>query len=220
MEISVETLIAQQLAYTFLGKVFYEPPTLELIQAIVSDDLFADWPFSGANAEEKAGLDQLRQFSVQWDNTQLDDLRRNHARLFVGPNRLLAPPWESVYRSSEHLLFERQTFEVRQQYQRFGMETRPSNVEPDDHIGLELRFMAHLNGLALFAMDKGDANLSIEAVEAIRLFLTEHLLQWSPEFLTLVTKSATTAYYRAIAQLTLGCLYHTNTALGIGQLVT
>ncbi len=220
MEISAETLIAQQLAYTFLSKVFYEPPTLELIQAIVSDDLFSDWPYSSANAEENAGLDQLRQFSTQWDSAQLEDLRRDHSRLFVGPNRLLAPPWESVYRSSEHLIFERQTFEVRQQYQHYGMETRRSNVEPDDHIGLELRFMAHLNGLALFAIDKGDTNLIIEAVEATGRFLTEHLLQWSPEFLGLVMKSANTVYYRAVAQLTLGCLYHTNTVLNIRQLVS
>lgn len=217
MEISAETLIAQQLAYSFLGKAFYEPPTLELINAIVADDLFADWPFGSANAEENAGLDQLRQFSAQWDSAQLEDLRRDHARLFVGPNRLLAPPWESVYRSTEHLLFERQTFEVRQQYQRYGMETRQSNVEPDDHIGLELRFIAHLNGLALFAMDKGDTNLTVEAVEASGRFLTEHLLQWSPEFLGQVMKSANTAYYRAVAQLTLGCLYHTNAVLSIGQ---
>lgn len=220
MEISAETLIAQHLAYTFLGKAFYEPPTLDLIQAIVADNLFADWPFVSVNAEENAGLDQLRQFSEQWDSTQLEGLRHDHARLFVGPNRLLAPPWESVYRSSEHLLFERQTFEVRQQYQRYGMETRQSNVEPDDHIGLELRFIAHLNALALFAMDKGDTNLTVEAVEATGRFLTDHLLQWSPEFLGLVIKSANTVYYRAVAQLTLGCLYHTNAVLSISQLVS
>ncbi len=220
MEISAETLIAQQLAYTFLGKAFYEPPTLELIQAIADDDLFSDWPFGSTNAEESAGLDQLRQFSARWDSAQFEDLRRDYARLFVGPNRLLAPPWESVYRSSEHLLFERQTFEVRQQYQRYGMETRQSNVEPDDHIGLELRFMAHLDGLALFSMEKGDTNLTIEAVEATGRFLTEHLLQWTPQFLDLVMKSANTAYYRAVAQLTLGCLYHTNAVMSIGQLVS
>ncbi len=220
MEISAETLIAQQLAYAFLGKVFYEPPTLELIQAIVSDDLFSDWPFRSANVEEIIGLDQLRQFSAQWDSAQFEDLRRDHARLFVGPNRLLAPPWESVYCSREHLIFDRQTFEVRQQYQRYGMETRQSNVEPDDHVGLELRFIAHLNGLALFAMDKGDTNLTVEAVEATGRFLTEHLLRWSPEFLGLVMKSANTVYYSAVAQLALGCLYHTNSILSDRQLVS
>ncbi len=144
-------------------------------------------------------------------------MRRDYARLFVGPNRLLAPPWESVYLSTEHLIFERQTLEVRQQYQRYGIETQHPNVEPDDHIGLELRFVAHLNGLVLFALEKDDSALQIEALAALGRFLSEHLLQWSPEFLGQVKTSANTLYYRGVAQLTLGCLYHTNSVFSIQQ---
>lgn len=209
MEISAETLIAHQLAYTYLGKAFYESPTLELIQAIVADNLFADWPLECANSEANAGLQQLVDFSAQWDDSQFGEVRRDYARLFIGPNRLLAPPWESVYRSSDHILFERQTLEVRRQYQRYQMPLQRTHVEPEDHIGLELRFVAHLSGLALFALERGDAALRSEAQNALAQFLSEHLLQWSPEFVERVLISANTAYYRGIAQLTLGCLYYT-----------
>ena len=217
MDISAETLIAHQLAYTFLGKVFYEPPTLELIQALVTQDLFADWPLGSPNDEVDGALNQLREFSTQWDTTQFEDLRRDYARLFVGPNRLLAPPWESVYRSSEHLIFERQTLEVRQMYQRYGMVPPQTNVEPDDHFGLELRFVAYLNGLALYAFKQDDSMLGIEAVETVGRFLNEHLLQWAPEFLDLVMTFASTSYYRSVAELTLGCLYHAQSVFSIRQ---
>lgn len=206
MDISAETLVAYQLAFTFLSKAFYEPPTSDLLNSIVTDDLFADWPLESASPETQAGLNQLRAFCRQWEHSQLADLKRDYASLFIGPNHLLAPPWESVYRSKDHLIFERQTFEVQQQYEKFGMTVQHSYVEPDDHIGLELRFAAHLCGLALFALNKDDSDLLTMALNGLGRFLNDHLLRWTPEFLGLVLNSAHTPYYKGIGHLTLGCL--------------
>lgn len=42
------------------------------------------------------------------------------------------------------------------------------------------------------------------AQDALREFLSDHLITWLPSFLLLVEKKAETAYYRGIALLTSG----------------
>jgi TorA maturation chaperone TorD len=207
-----ETLLAHQLSYTFLSKVFYEPPTTEFIQPLVDDALFDIWPIESENADIQAGLAELRAFSATWQPDDLVALKRDHARLFIGPERLLAPPWESVYRSDEHLIFERQTLEVRAQYQRFGMPIPRLHIEPDDHIGLEFRFVAYLCNMALEALERDRQDIVETVLAGLRDFLKTHLWAWAPDFLARVEDNSLTAYYRGAARLALGCLQETSAA--------
>ena len=50
------------------------------------------------------------------------------------------------------MIFQEQTLHVRQWYSRFGLQVVKLHKEPDDHIGLELEFVAHLANLALQAI--------------------------------------------------------------------
>ena len=210
-----ETLLAQHLGYSFLSKVFYEPPNTEFIQLLVDDALFDIWPIESDNPDMQAGLTELRAFCATWQPDDLAALKRDYARLFIGPERLLAPPWESVYRSDEHLLFERQTLEVRAEYQRFGMPIPKLNVEPDDHIGLEFRFVAYLCHLALEAVERDRQDIVNGLSDAVRGFLTEHLWTWAPDCLGRVESNSLTGYYRGAARLALGCMQVSSTHFGV-----
>jgi TorA maturation chaperone TorD len=202
----LERLTAQGLAYHFLGKAFYEAPTLEFIQTLAREDLFADWPMPAERAEIQQGLDILQAFCRQWNETQIESLRQDYQRLFIGPNRLLAPPWESVYRADDHLLFGQSTLEVREVYARFGLQTPKLNCEPDDHIGLELAFLSHLCQRGIAAIEGRDITALRYVLDTQRDFLSNHLLQWTPGFFTRVCEGAETLYYCGIARLGLGCL--------------
>ena len=206
MQDLAETLLGQHLGYSFLSKVFYEPPTAEFIQLLVDDSLFDIWPIESENPDMLAGLTELRAFCATWQAEDIAALKRDYARLFIGPERLLAPPWESVYRSEEHLLFERQTLEVRSQYQRFGMPIPKLNVEPDDHIGLEFRFVAYLCNLALEGVEHNRPEITSGVLDAMHHFFTEHLWTWAPDCLGRVETNALTGYYRGAARLALGCM--------------
>jgi len=210
-----ETLLAQQLGYSFLSKVFYEPPTPDFIQLLVDDSLFDIWPIESDNPTMQAGLAELRAFCAAWQPDDIAALKRDYARLFIGPDRLLAPPWESVYRSDEHLLFERQTLQVRAVYQRFGMPIPRLNVEPDDHIGLEFRFVAHLCTLALEALERDRPEIVNGLTDALRGFFSEHLWLWAPDCLERVESSGLTAYYRGAARLALGCMQVSSAVFGV-----
>ena len=204
-----ERLIETYLAYGFLGKVFFEPPTADLIEQLKQDNLFADWPLDGTNSMMARGLNTLQEYLQIWDDKDFLDVRRDYTRLFIGPNRLPAPPWESVYRSEEHLLFDKETLQVRMLYRQFGMAVPTDNNEPEDHFGLEMQFVAHLCQFALDAIRTDQQGLVDLAIAGIDSFFRDHICEWSHEFLADFIEGADTAYYRGLGLLASGTITHT-----------
>ncbi len=213
MQNCAELLVAQQLAYTFLGKVFYEVPSEDFIRVLITDDLFDDWPLESEERDVETGLALLHEFSTTPSVELIGPLVRDYNRLFVVPGDGFVRPWESVYRSKDHILFERETLEVRQQYQRFGMPIPRLDVEPEDHLGLELRFIAHLCSLGLVALECGRVNAFRHSIEGMRDFINGHLSLWANECLGQVIAHADTAFYRGAAYLTQGCIEETRKIL-------
>ena len=201
-----DILTGEALAFGFMNRVFYEKPAPDFITALITEDLFADWPLPVDDQFTIRGLNDLQAFSASWEANKLSDLKKDYQQLFVGPHRLPAPPWESVYLSVEQLVFEKQTLAVRQYYARYGLQAANLYKEPDDHFGLEMGFIAHLCTLGLEAIGQGDTQVLQSHIDAQRDFLEEHLLLWAPEFLNRVKGNAQTDYYRGLAHLALGCL--------------
>ena len=197
---------AQALAYHFLGRCFYEPPRAEWLAALADDRLFEAWPFASRDHRTAAGLALLAAFCAGWDPARLGALEWDFNRLFVGPGEMLAPPWESVYRSKTKLTFQEPTLQVRAVYERFGVQAPAVHREPDDHLGLELAFVATLSDLAAAAAARDDTAQLATCCQTQKDFLQDHLLAWAPACLALVEKHADTDYYRGAARLALGSL--------------
>ena len=137
-------------------------------------------------AEPAASITDFIELLAQY-KTQPEALKSEYTRLFIGPGKLAAPPWESVYRTKERSLFTRITLEVRSFYRSQGFipELYPSVA--DDHISLEFDFLARLAAAALDAyILEAQAEPSgtdcQEALAASRDFLREHLLTWFDEY--------------------------------------
>lgn len=196
----------QGLAYHFLGRCFYEAPRAEWLAAFAGDRLFEAWPFPSGDNRSDVGLALLTEFCGGWDPEQLGTLTWDFNRLFVGPGKMLAAPWESVYRSKTKLTFQEPTLQVRELYERFGLQAPAMHREPDDHLGLELAFVATLSDVAVRAATGNDTTQLARCFQAERDFLQDHLLAWAPACLELVEKHAETGYYRGAALLALGSL--------------
>ena len=205
----------QGLAYHFLGRCFYEAPRPEWLAAFAGDRLFEAWPFPSGDDRTAAGLALLTAFCRGWDPAQLAALTWDFNRLFVGPGEMLAAPWESVYRSKTKLTFQEPTLQVRALYERFGVQAPAVHREPDDHLGLELAFVATLSDLAARAATENDTTELGRCFEAERDFLQDHLLAWAPACLELVEKHAETDYYRGAALLALGSLAESARLCGV-----
>ncbi len=206
MTLSTADMIAHGLACKVLGEAFYKPPQPDLWTQIINEQLFASWVLPDDNPFTARGLMLLNAFTQQAGSHTLSLLQADYAALFVGPAKLKAPPWESVYLSRDHILFEKQTVEVRAFYAVYGLQTTRLHVEPDDHFGLELLFLAHLFGRALAQQEANDPAGQAQMMSGVSQFAQAHLLQWAEPFLARVVYHAQTDYYRGLAYLTGGML--------------
>jgi len=183
----------------FLSLVFLEEPTAEIVAQLAEGNPFGDWPVDSKSADLKKGLDTLERFCTSWHETDLEALKQDFTRLFLGLDKTLAPPYESVFLSDDHLMFEKQTLEVRSAYERYGLQVPMKNQIPDDHISFELQFMATLCDQLVNAWRIGEPR-AIDMLFADGLaFLDEHLLLWLGRFSDRVQQFSQTEFYCGMA---------------------
>lgn len=208
-------LAGHALVLHLLGRLLHEAPAADRLQALADEAVFDEIPFAAAQPQVAAGLALLQQWTQASRAGQLDFLAvaGDYTRLFVGPGKIIAPPWESAQIDDERLTFQEETLAVRGWYRRFGVLPAQLHAEPDDHIGLELAFMAHLAQLALAAQAAGDTARLAELLAAERGFLRAHPLRWAPKWCGCVSQAARTDYYRGLALVTAGVLAELSTAL-------
>ncbi len=88
-------------------------------------------------------------------------------RLFVGPDTLLAPPYESCYKVTDKTLMQKVTLDVRKMYLESGLQVDKKNIEPDDFLAYELEFI-------LYLMSKDDEKY----IKICEQFIDKHLMNW------------------------------------------
>ncbi len=206
----VSFLTGEALAASLLGKTLYTYPDRAWLQALIDEDVFSEAPLGNNRPDVQRGLGLLQAWSQRerggLSSAAFDDLRADYTRLLVGAGVVLAPPWESVYFNEERLVFQEQTLQVRAWYRRFGLEASNHSQEPDDHIGLELAFVAHLAQQTLIALEQQEQSSFESLLAAQREFLSKHLLRWAAEWCRLTETQANTDFFRGIALLTQGTL--------------
>ena len=204
------TLTGEILFFNLLSRILLSLPEKDWLKPLVVEEIFDELPFAADRVETQRGRELLSawtaQLSGELDDQSLLDLKVDFTRLFSGSRTIPVAPWESVYFSEDRLVFQERTLEVRQWYRRFGLEPVKLHKEPDDHIGIELSFVAHLAARALAAHEAGDEVGFNELVTAQKEFLAEHLILWGPLWASLVTENAKSDFYSGVAYLVLGAL--------------
>lgn len=117
-----------------------------------------------------------------------DDLRLAYTRLFLGPGRPVAHPYESVYIDG-HLVGE-STQQVVTCYTEAGLQVCYTDPELPDHISLELAFMAHL-----VMQEETDSEDALTWRERQHRFLDQHLSRWLPSFCERIERSDAHPFY-------------------------
>ena len=204
-----ENLLGESLLFGLLGRALYNQPDKDWLNSFIEEDVFAEVPYSTEQAETKRGQELVQNWVL--DNKEISeesfkDLKADYTRLFVGVGKVLAPPWESVYFSEDRMIFQKETLDVRNWYRRFGLELENLHKEPDDHIGLEMSFVAYLAELGIKVLDEQDEEKYKLLNDAKRQFISEHLLQWGPTWCALVKEHAKTDFYQGLGYLTMGAL--------------
>lgn len=137
------------------------------------------------------------------DAAVLDTLAADYAAIYLN-HTYAASPCESVWLDEEHLMRQQAMFDVREWYQRYGLEVENWRQRPDDHLVPQLEFLAHLCRL----------DAKTETLQHVAQFLDAHLLLWIKDFARQVQQRAETAYYVGIAVLTAAYLFELRGVLG------
>lgn len=137
------------------------------------------------------------------------NLRKEFAYLFLTPQGV--HPYESIYVGKRSLLMDRPWEEVKGFYRSIGMEKDKKEIHPEDHIAVELGFMAtfsFLSGRTLRGteVDEIDENELSFALRVQYDFLEQHLLKWVPGLCHDILEKTRHPFYRSIAELTRGFL--------------
>lgn len=152
-------------------------------------------------------FDEGLQLLAQASPDAMSEALYDYNRLFVGPGKLLAPPYEGAYRNPEGLLMQQETLAVRWFYQKAGLAVRRKGSEPDDHLGLELEFVCYLFSRAAQSLTRDDSEGYYRYMELYEVFLKKHLIQWVFQHVTDVLCHGTTPICRAMALLLRGFIH-------------
>lgn len=196
------------LFFGLVGKLIYAFPDKAMLASLVEEDVFAEFPVESENPDFVRGSALLCNWTAAYASAPdpqeaFSQIRVDATRLFAGYQSIDTPPWESVYFNKERMIFQEQTLDVRRWYGTYGLQLVQKNHEPDDHIGLELDFIAHVLGLALESEDAQRADELI--ADAVR-FACEHPAAWAKQWAESVDREARTDYYRGLALVAVAVL--------------
>lgn len=192
--------------YKLFKNIFGHEPSLEQLDILTSEmtkEVLNLFKFEYYK-EYSQGIEQLEEFGLSFQKDKaaiLNKVNNEYTRLLIGPGKLPAPPWESVYRSKERLLFQQNTLEVRKCYLKYNFLPAAYPHVADDHLALELDFMVQLSSMAEQACENEDFSQLQLMLREQRSFLTDHLLIWIPEFAVKIKESSTSYFYPGIAEL-------------------
>ncbi|MCK8817849.1 molybdopterin-dependent oxidoreductase [Natroniella sulfidigena] len=200
----IDDLKIKEWIYNLLGRYFYRQPTYKDLTKLKQDNYFEQVIKLGR--DQGLDVEHLTEFVTQiseLSNLKLEQLQAEYRRLFVGPGELVAPPWQSVYRNDGNIIFSADTLAVRRFYRCWGFQLASQIKEPDDHLGLELEFMALTTADVLQAIEGKERDRLLKLLKTQHKFLTDHLLQWVDEFVTRVTANSEENFYTGLALFTL-----------------
>ena len=175
--------------------------------SLLQPEYWLNFALAPANESMRMALERLNQITTQLKllpkAEALKRVQLEYTSLFLGPGEPIAPPWESMYFSTdERLMFGSPALEVRSAMACFGVEVIAKYSQPEDHLGLELMLLA---SVAERDAMHPDANWR-ESAGLQAGFIEAHPLGWVGKLSQNADTQNGTGFYAAIIQLIHGVL--------------
>ncbi len=127
----------------------------------------------------------------QTDAAELNLLAADYAAIYL-TGAYGASPCESVWTDDDHLVCQEAMFALRAVYAEAGLAATDWRRRPDDHLVLQLLYIAHALRRAAGA----------EGLRRLAAMLDAHLLRWLPDFSARVAARAETPFFAVLGRLT------------------
>lgn len=198
-----ETLCEQQIKrLRVLARLFWNVIDRE---ALATLDLSAFDGMGEKVTQAQAALAHDAQRALE-DEEVARNLRVEFTTLFASP-RLNAPlPYESLFVHEGGLLMQDARDEAVRRYRHAGFSVDWEGHEPEDHLSVELLYLAHLEEQALSAQREGCNEKRDKALAEAASFKRDHIAQWIPHFCDSVARTAETDFYQGALTLLESCV--------------
>lgn len=183
---------------------------MNFFKSEVDENLFlqmknASYPEEG-NSGITEGYRMIKNYLNLPQTDPLTELAVDYAKVFLGAgivdSKKVAYPYESVYTSQERLIMQDARDEMFRILRENKLVLEHGYNIPEDHIFIQLEFMAYICGEIIKAFEKGDAETACRLMNGQKRFIEEHLLNWVPEFCSDIKKFALTDFYKGLAVIT------------------
>jgi TorA maturation chaperone TorD len=197
--------------YLFFSSVFATEATLKTLDNV--DQILAllkqvpELIDPQINPDLAAGYHGLIAFkeNVSTKDKLLQTLARHYAKLFLGVGgKKTIFLCESSYFGDSNSLFQAPYFSVKELYNSINLQKKADFKEPDDHLALELTFMAKVSGTT--KATETIANDDIYCLNHQKNFIDEHLRRWVPKLTNQLNEIAPESFYTACALMLNGFL--------------
>lgn len=128
---------------------------------------------------------------LEADPAALDRLAVDYAAIYL-TGAYGASPCESVWLDDDHLACQGPMFALRELYAAAGLAAADWRKRPDDHLVLQLLYLAHV----LRRAEEPDA------LRRLVVMMDEHLLRWLPDFAERVSARCEQPFFAVLAGLT------------------
>jgi len=182
--------------YRLLAACYY-PPTAALLEELSCTGLVEMMKSIAPDAVETA-----LQMASYCSTAVLEEQLVEYSRLFLGPFKLVAPPYGSVWLDESKTVMGASTARVAAFYDTCGLRLVDGFSELPDHIAVELEFMSYLAFKQREALSTGDRDEAGRLSGLQREFLADFLFPWLEPFTTSIVEDGESSLYQAIASCT------------------
>ena len=179
-------LKGRQGMYSFLAAVFLNYPPKDLLKDIYNGKLTL--PEIGSISE---GLNEIREFSKKFNDFDsfVEQVKREYTELFILPGEISL--YQSIYENENP--YGKVTLRIKEIMKKVGYKC--NYAEPEDHIGVQLSFMAETCKDALDKRDKIATYLSKQKD------MLNEMKKWVPKLCSKIESNRSANFYRGIAKI-------------------
>lgn len=192
--------------YRFLSRLY----RFEVDESMLTQMKAMKFPVQCSETELSEGYQMLKEYLKSCTSDSLNDLAVDYAKVFLGAGIAkdsAAFPYESVYTSKKRIIMQEAQDQVKVIYSAKGLSKEDKRPELfEDHIALELEFMAFLCQETKCMFDTENESGILSSLKEEMDFLKQHLLNWICKFCADVEKYADTEFYKGIGKITNGYL--------------
>lgn len=194
-EMNIHTRQSRSESYRLLAACFYPPGDIWLDP---EENLFENLASALEPILPAAGELALQMGKTAAQNS-IQELAIEHAKLFVGPFELLAPPYGSVYLEQQKRVMGDSTMSVIKMYREYGLKIADDFKELPDHIAVELEFMYYLIYKEIEAVQHAENEKAALFFKAQKQFMHQYLGGFIPPFCERIKAETINEFYEALA---------------------